>query len=67
MYNEINPENQNIEIIPAPHWRMLSDFGGSLSIEEFRESFNKIRYVHHGTCEIKNCSIGNLYEDQIKF
>jgi hypothetical protein len=67
MYNEINPEDENMEIIPAPDWRMLTDFGGSLSIEEFRESFNKIRYVYHGIYEIKNLSIGNLYEDQIKF
>jgi hypothetical protein len=52
----------NITINPAPHWRTLSCFGGNLSIEQFRESFNKVVYIDHG-----NISIGRLYEDQIKF
>lgn len=64
MYSDINPDENNIEIIPAPHWRLLSDFGGSLSIEDFRESFNKIKFNEHG---IHCVSIGYLYEDQLKF
>ena len=31
-------------ILPAPHWRLLSDFGGKLSIEEFRKTFQTISY-----------------------
>lgn len=64
MYNDLNPDEKMIEIIPAPHWRTLEEFGGHLTIEQFRESFNKVTYVEHGiTC----ISIGRLYEDQIKF
>jgi hypothetical protein len=32
------------KMTPAPHWRLLKNFGGHLSIEEFRESFNIIDY-----------------------
>lgn len=62
MYGDVNGED-NLEIIPAPHWRTLKSFGGNLSINEFRDSFNKILYVDHGIIQI---SIGRLYEDQIK-
>lgn len=31
--------NEDIEIIPAPHWKVLKDFGGKLSIEQFRDDF----------------------------
>lgn len=31
-------------IVPAPHWRLLSDFGGTLSIYEFRKSFQMVSY-----------------------
>lgn len=69
MYNDFQGENKKIdniaEIVPAPHWRLLTDFGGTLNIDKFRESFNKVQYVYHGKI---NCrSIGRLYEDQIKF
>jgi hypothetical protein len=49
----------------APHWRTLRDFGGHLSIEEFRHSFNKIDYNDHGI--ISFVSLGRLFEDKIKF
>ena len=32
------------KIIPSPHWRLLKDFGGSMSIEEYRNSLNLINY-----------------------
>lgn len=32
------------KIIPSPHWRLLKDFGGSMSIEEYRNSLNLISY-----------------------
>lgn len=53
------------EIMPAPHWRLLIDFGGTLPVDKFRESFNKILYVYHGLIGCR--SVGRLYEDQIKF
>lgn len=32
------------KIIPAPHWRLLKDFGGPLTIEEYRSKFNSVGY-----------------------
>lgn len=52
------------EIIPAPHWRLLRDFGGNLSIQEFRDGFNKIEYINHGM--VSFVSSGRLFEDKIK-
>jgi hypothetical protein len=66
MYNDLNQDEGEIkEIMIAPHWRTLIDFGGHLTIEKFRESFNKILYQDHGV--ISCMSMGRLFEDKIKF
>ena len=43
--------NERININAAPSWKLLKQWGGSLSIEEFRESFCK--YVYCITSNIK--------------
>lgn len=65
MFNMVNNFSDYVEIIPAPSWRLLIDFGGHLTIEKFRESFNKITYSYNG--EVSCSSIGHLYEDKIRF
>jgi hypothetical protein len=68
MYNNING-TAKISITPAPHWRLLNEYGGNLTITEFRNSFNKIEYDNFGT--VKNLpefhSIGTIYEKKLKF
>lgn len=32
------------KLLPAPHWRLLKDFGGHLDIDEYRRTFNVIEY-----------------------
>lgn len=32
----------------APHWRLLTEYGGNQTIEEFRKSFNNISYIFNG-------------------
>ena len=60
---------KDISINPAPSWRLLEEYGGQLTINQFRENFNKITYEYHGF--VKNLllfkSIGNLYEEKINF
>lgn len=72
MYNDLY--NTSLTIIePAPHWRKLKKYGGDLTIDEFRNTFNKVIYKDHGiiqnfsrkTKEFK--SIGFLYEETLKF
>ena len=56
--------NDNIEIgtiQPAPNWQLLSEYGGTLSIEEFRNSFNNIEYKDCGVY-IPERKIGVLFE-----
>lgn len=61
MYKEMT--NIDPEIVPAPHWRVLENYGGNLTIDEFRNSFNKVQYISHGRC----APIGTIFEDKIKF
>lgn len=64
IYNDISSSNDFNEIIPAGHWRTLIDFGGFLSIEDFRSSFNKVKWVDRGI--ILNKTFGRMFEEQIK-
>ena len=68
MYNDINPSTIPY-IEDAPHWRKLKKYGGDLTIEEFRSSFNKIEYKDHGIIfEIPRFkSLGHLFEEKLKF
>lgn len=63
LYFDIHDKNFT-DIIPAPHWRLLQEFGGNLSIDKFTECFNKIKFIDHGNYFV---SLGRLYEDQLKF
>lgn len=71
MYNDImNTKNTEIVIIKsAPHWKLLTEYGGHLNIKEFRSGFNKIDYDTYGY--IKNFPefnpLGQLFEQKIKF
>jgi hypothetical protein len=60
---------KNLQIISAPHWRMLEEYGGNLTIKKFRNNFNKVEYENHGVIklipEIK--PIGMLFEEKLKF
>jgi hypothetical protein len=60
---------KNIKINPAPHWRLLKDYGGHLSINEFRDNFNKCTYDFYGTIKSQSLfkPIGMLFEEKINF
>jgi hypothetical protein len=67
MYRDITGEYCK-NIITAPHWRTLKEYGGHLDIDDFRNGFNKNSYTDQGT--IKNINIKpiiNLYEEKILF
>ena len=61
--------SNNIKINPAPHWRLLKDFGGHLAIEDFRENFNKCTYDFFGHINIQSLykPVGMLFEEKINF
>ena len=68
MYNAIMGTKMII-ISPAPHWRILEQYGGYLNIIKFREGFNKIDYECHGyTKSVPSFApIGTYFEEKIKF
>lgn len=60
---------KNININPAPSWRMLVEYGGHLTINQFRDNFNKSKYEYHGILIDKEIfkPIGSLFEEKINF
>ena len=68
MFNDaMNSKNQTIN--PAPNWKLLDTYGGYLTIQQFRDSFNKIDYDFQGYTNPlpQFLSTGVLYEEKIKF
>lgn len=61
--------SKNYSIDPAPHWRILNEYGGFMNINEYRKSFSNSYYTNHGI--VRNIpkfrSIGFLYEEKLKF
>jgi hypothetical protein len=49
-----------LKIIPAPHWRLLKNYGGHMSIDEFRKNFNSVEYDHVFNVHMK--SISHIYK-----
>ena len=68
MYNSIMG-TKTIVIGPAPHWRVLEQYGGHLNIIKFRDGFNKIDYECHGNTKPIPifAPMGMLFEEKIKF
>lgn len=64
MYNDMF-DTKTTSISKAPHWRMLNEYGGNLSIDDFRSSFDRIEYHEHG--KIRMACEGHLYEKKLKF
>jgi len=57
-------------IFPAPHWRLLQQYGGHLTIDEFREQFNKIEYIDLDNRFINKpiqYNSSKVFEQKIKF
>jgi hypothetical protein len=67
-------------VFPAPHWRTLKEYGGHLTIKQFRDSFGKLEYEMHGTTNLhadggapaapeppKFHSVVTLFEKTVKF
>ena len=68
IYNNLM-NTRTIIINPAPHWRMLIEYGGVIDIKKFREDFNKVDYEYHGINKSvsKFKPIALMYEEKIKF
>lgn len=52
------------EIVPAPDWRLLVEYGGELSIDIFRKDFDNIEHIYKGIFISK--SVIRAYEEKYK-
>jgi len=43
--NDVDPSSLPDRVKPAPSWRLLREYGGHLSIDEFRGSLNRIEFT----------------------
>lgn len=55
------------KIEPAPHWRLLKEYGGTLSLKEFREACNSLEFALNGNYKPFFKSIATAFECKIKF
>jgi len=56
-------------IVPAPSWRILKEYGGHLTIEEFRKNFYKVEYKDIDNIVYpfsKFRPVGFLFEKQVR-
>jgi len=68
MYEQLY--NIPFTIYHAPDWRLLQQYGGHLSIDEFRDQFNKIEYIdlnNRFTHLPVQHNSSKLFEQKIKF
>lgn len=67
MYNEIF-KTDRVCISEAPDWRLIDDRGGGpLTIEKFREDFDRVTYDYHGHIKHLNRPILHAWEEKIEF
>jgi hypothetical protein len=60
----------SVRITPAPSWKLLREYGGTMSIKNFRKSFNKLEYIDLGNtrrCFPEMRPIGYIMEEVIQF
>jgi hypothetical protein len=70
LYTDIFKPTKIVKIFPAPSWRLLVDYGGTLSIENFRKSFNEY-YYQQQTTQVKSVvqtrPIGYIFKKEYIF
>jgi hypothetical protein len=64
MYAEITGDNNPVTIEPAPHMSLLMMYGGTLTPEQYQESFNRVIYIDRGV--ISMYPISYMYEETTK-
>ena len=64
-----NIYNKEMGLDSANSWRLLKEYGGNQTINDFRNNFKKVSYVDHYIVENipQNKPIGHIYEKKIKF
>jgi hypothetical protein len=64
VYQEI-VENKT-SLLPAPSWRLLKEYGGLLTIDEFRKNFQRMTYESRGIQRLAFRPISFVFEEKYK-
>lgn len=70
MYSEIFETDKLLKFHPAPSWRLLREYGGFMTINEFRDSLTNYIYIdqNHSLSKLPNVMpIGHVFEEHIIF
>lgn len=66
LYNELE-HKMNKDINTAPNWRLLREYGGNMTIEEFRENIKIYTFSFHNLIRIPFYqSIGYVYDKKMR-
>ena len=68
IYNDLFGK-QCMPLIEAPSWRLLKNYGGHISIEDFRRNFYRVEYNDYDNIVYpvqKSKFVGFLFEKQMK-
>lgn len=61
--------SESASLVPAPSWRLLKNYGGHMTIEDFRKNFYKVDYfsIDNLVVPFPNAKpVGFLFEKQVK-
>ena len=70
LYKDIFEIEISDEFQQAPDWRLLKEYGGTKTIDQFRDNFNRVEYknLNNFIMELpKQLPIGWLYEEKLSF
>ena len=65
IYNDMS-ENGNTPLTPSPSWRLLEEYGGQLSIDEYRKNLYRITYEDRGIQRPIFNPVAMVYEEKYK-
>lgn len=70
MYSEVFKDSKLSNINPSPHWRLLKDYGGFMTIKEYKVSMRNFVYIDIEQIISKIPSqipVGHVFEESIIF
>ena len=65
MYIDLFNVSEVINFSPAPSWRLLTVYGGFMTIQEFRDSFTNYVYVDKGQIVRNMRPVGHKFEEHM--
>lgn len=65
IYNDVSKKGA-ATLTPAPSWRLLEEYGGPLTIDEYRKNLHRISYDEYGFQRPIFRPVSSIYEEKYK-